>query len=212
MQTSVFDTLLEELADEQDASKKDLLRRLIKSEREKEQFEREKERLEREKERLEREKEQIKLESETAILKKDLHARTMELLSLKGGLTARSLLEYYAQEVRRETNSMNPTKTILGNVDRLHNNSATAAHLLQIVQKCSPESANFCGRFLADLYSQLSGKVHNPKWNGPGILVTQLADKKQRCVVTKLAEKADLDVVFDDYDLEDPDDKNEGDQ
>eukprot|EP00438_Fugacium_kawagutii_P033006 Skav230189 [mRNA] locus=scaffold1418:51472:51882:- [translate_table: standard] len=136
----------------------------------------------------------------------------MELLSLKGGLTARSLLEYYAQEVRRETNSMNPTKTILGNVDRLHNNSATAAHLLQIVQQCSPESANFCGRFLADLYSQLSGKVHNLKWNGPGILVTQPVDEKQRCVVTKLAEKAGLDVVFDDYDLEDPDDKNEGDQ
>ena len=186
MQTSVFDDLLEELADEQDASKKDLLRRLIKSEREKEQIERvrEKEQIEREKEQI-----QIKSESERVILQKEFDAIRMELLSLKGGLTARSLLEHYAIKLRMETKRTNQTKAILANVDQLHNKSTTAASMSQIVQECSPQSANFCGRFLADLYAQLSGKIHNPVWSGPGIKVTQFLDEKQSCVVTKLAKK-----------------------
>jgi hypothetical protein len=196
MQTSVFDALLEELADEQDAGKKDLLKRLIKAEREKEQIPSESE---------------VK-DKDLVILQKDLDAKTMELLSLKGGLTARSLLEHYANKVRRETGKQDSLRAILRNVDQLQNKSDTAANMSQIVEQCSPENANFCGRFLADLYSQLSGRVHNPRWSGPDIKVTRFLNESQRCVVIKLAEKGDLDVVFDGYDLENPDGENAGDQ
>ena len=43
-------------------------------------------------------------------------------------------------------------------------------HMVAAVRDCNGQES-FAGRFYQDMYAELSGKIHYPRWTGPEILV-----------------------------------------
>ena len=147
-----LDELLQKVAEEEDGDKRVLMTQLM---------------------RMALEKEVIQKQMEIEMLKRD--QLNNELLSLKGELTARHLLERCVHKIKNEIPmkaqefSRQSTKRVLGNVRNLQE-SACAQKLVAAVRDCNGQES-FAGRFYQDMYAELSGKIRYPRWTGPEILV-----------------------------------------
>ena len=167
-----LDELLQKVGEEEDRDKRVLMTQMIalviQKEREKEalalekeviQMEKEKEVIQMEKEviRMEREKQVIQWEKEKEVLKKN--ELNNELLSLKGELTARYLLERCVHKIQNEIPmkaqelSRQSTKQVLGSVNNLQE-SACAQKLVAAVRDCNGQDG-FAGRCYQDMYAEL---------------------------------------------------------
>jgi len=212
-----LDELLQKVGEEEDRDKRVLMtqmialviqkekeviqmeKEVIQMEKEKEviQMEKEKEvmRMEKEKEVIQMEKEVIRKEMENEVLKKN--QLNNELLSLKGELTARYLLERCVHKIKTEIGeelSRQSTKQVLGSVNKLQE-SACAQKLVAAVRDCNGQDG-FAGRCYQDMYAELSGKIQYPPWKGPEILVHGRLNRLQLCVLQKVAETEDRDIVI----------------
>jgi len=205
-----LDELLQKVGEEEDRDKRVLMTQMIalviQKEREKEalalekeviQMEKEKEVIQMEKEviRMEREKQVIQWEKEKEVLKKN--ELNNELLSLKGELTARYLLERCVHKIKTEIGeelSRQSTKQVLGSVNNLRE-SACAQKLVAAVKDCNGQK-EFAGSCYQNMYAELSGKIHYPPWRGPEILVHGKLNSLQICVLQKVAETENRDIVI----------------
>ena len=201
-----LDELLQNVVEEEDRDKRVLMTQmialLIQKEKEKEVIQMEKEKEEKEKEVIQMEKEVIRMEKE--VIRKEMENEVLkknqlnnELLSLKGELTARYLLERCVHKIKTEIGeelSRQSTKQVLGSVNKLQE-SACAQKLVAAVRDCNGQDG-FAGRCYQDMYAELSGKIHYPPWKGPEILVHGRLNRLQLCVLQKVAETEDRDIVI----------------
>ena len=137
----------------------------------------------------------IQWEKEKEVLKKK--ELNNELLSLKGELTARYLLERCVHKIKAEIgekSSRQSTKQVLGSVNNLQE-SACAQKLVAAVKDCNGQK-EFAGSCYQNMYAELSGKIHYPPWRGPEILVHGKLNSLQICVLQKVAETENRDIVI----------------
>ena len=101
--------------------------------------------------------------------------------------------------VRREESIPYKNSTTAVLADLLHCRvSPTAQAMINIVSECSGQDPLYSGRYLADLYRQLSGHVHHQSWCGPGILISPRLDAAQKCVLRRYAQDfEDFEVNID---------------
>ena len=93
------------------------------------------------------------------------------------------------QELSRQS-----TKQVLGSVNNLQE-SACGQKLVAAVRDCNGQK-RFAGRCYQDMYAELSVKIHYPPWKGPEILVHGRLNSLQLCVLQKVAETEDRDIVI----------------
>ena len=199
-----LDELLQKVVEEEDRDKRVLMTQMIALALEKEVIQKEKEVIQKETEviqmerkviQMEREKQVIQWEKEKEVLKKN--ELNNELLSLKGELTARYLLERCVHKIKTEIGeelSRQSTKQVLGNVNKLQE-SACAQKLVAAVRDCNGQDG-FAGSCYQNMYAELSGKIHHPPWKGPEILVHGRLNRLQLCVLQKVAETENRDIVI----------------
>jgi len=153
------------------------------------------------------EKEAIQKQMEQKVRLKELEVEVLkrnqlnnELLSLKGELTGRYLLERCVHKIQNEIPmkaqelSRQSTKQVLGSVNNLQE-SACAQKLVAAVRDCNGQDG-FAGRCYQDMYAELSDKIYYPLWKGPEILVHGRLSRLQLCVLQKVAETEDRDIVI----------------
>ena len=186
-----WDEQLQELVSQPESKTRQLLARLLQSEKEKLEMEKEKLEMElkfqSEKEKLQSEKEKEKLEKADY----QLFIAKRDLLALRGEMTARCMVERFADKIRQEENTQGGTKYILGGVAK--RSGATASFLKQAVQKCTPSTTD-ASTFLKDLYAKLSGQFHHPPWCGPGIKASGKLLDPEKCMLTEMAHEEGFDI------------------
>ena len=157
-----LDELLQKVREEEDRDKRVLMTQMIALALEKEVIQMEKEVIQKETEviqmerkviQMEREKQVIQWEKEKEVLKKN--ELNNELLSLKGELTARYLLERCVHKIKTEIGeelSRQSTKQVLGSVNNLQE-SACAQKLVAAVKDCNGQK-EFAGSCYQNMYAQ----------------------------------------------------------
>mmetsp|Transcript_28196 Transcript_28196/g.52912 ORF Transcript_28196/g.52912 Transcript_28196/m.52912 type:complete len:265 (+) Transcript_28196:73-867(+) len=122
-----------------------------------------------------------------------------DLLSVRGDLTARRLLERWTGQIRKDMNlSYGSTKGILRYIDKYEFNSSAAREMKSAFVKCNNMTSDEkCGQFFENLFSSLSDRIHQVPWNGPAIRVSARLGEVQKCVIANLAEKEGLQLTVD---------------
>ena len=199
-----LDELLQKVVEEEDRDKRVLMTQMIALALKKEVIQKEKEVIQMEKEVIQWEKEKEVIQMEKEVIRKEMENEVLkknqlnnELLSLKGELTARYLLERCVHKIKTEIGeelSRQSTKQVLGNVNKLQE-SACAQKLVAAVRDCNGQDG-FAGSCYQNMYAELSGKIHHPPWKGPEILVHGRLNRLQLCVLQKVAETENRDIVI----------------
>lgn len=120
-------------------------------------------------------------------------------MAVKGELTARDMMERFANKVRTEASrpADESTTTTLRRLQE-YRTSPTAQVMQSIVAKCFSRDASFSSQYLVQLYQLLSGHFHHSSWTGPGILLSPKLNAAQKCVLltyAKEVEKRDVSVA-----------------
>ena len=102
------------------------------------------------------------------MVQKDLQAAEDNLLAVKGELTARDMMERFANKLRKEARrpADEPTTTTLRHLQE-YRMSPTAQVMQSIVAKCFSRDVSFSSQYLVQLYQLLSGHFHYSSWTGP---------------------------------------------
>ena len=133
--------------------------------------------------------------AEMKALEEKMKAVTKDLAAIKGELTARAMLERAVGKIRQEDSVSGSTSSILLG---LSNHSGDMANFLnRSVQECTPPGT-IPGVFLKDIFKQLSGQAHYPRWYGPGIRASRSLNAAQICVLQKLAQQEGFLLITDD--------------
>ena len=172
-----WEELADELAKENDQDRKKLLLRVLAAE-------------------MKEQKTQTQVaEMKAQMLEEKMKAVTKDLAAIKGELTARDMLERAVGKIRQEDSVSGSTSSILHG---LSNHSGDMANFLnRSVQECTPPGT-IPGVFLKDIFKQLSGQVHYPRWYGPGIRASRSLNAAQICVLQKLAQQEGFLLITDD--------------
>ena len=126
------------------------------------------------------------------MVQKDLQAAEDNLLAVKGELTARDMMERFANKVRKEARrpADEPTTTTLRHLQE-YRMSPTAQVMQSIVAKCFSRDVSFSSQYLVQLYQLLSGHFHYSSWTGPGIQLSPKLNPAQKCVLLTYAKRVE---------------------
>ena len=135
-----------------------------------------------------------------------LNLLQVKILSLKGLLTARGVVEYFAvgylkQHVIGQRRNRNmPMTDILSKAAELAYNEQQLPNdirlLKDVYEQCVQDNTlhnkQSCSLFYKNLYAELSKEIHGAAWSGPGVKNTLLSvpnAEKYICVVAEICER-----------------------
>ena len=143
-----------------------------------------------------------------------INEKDKQILGLKGGLTCRGVLEYFANgylkgAVIGKRKRLSVTDCLQESAKEAYStNNATATNpeimfLKDCYETCVTDSSKHntaeCSMFLTDLYAELSKDIHGAPWSGPSVKNTfsgsTIAEVKYTCFIEKICtDKLNLDL------------------